>query len=629
VRVETGYAWKMQRRNFLLGSLVTVYAAACGSDSLSSGTDGGKPPVNKDGGVIFGDASGPVTPTSTPEVSDAWFPQGLASGDPKPDRVVLWSRIDALAAARLVTDDLDLEFIVATDEALTEIVARGTVPAKADADHTVRVIPTGLEPGRFYYYRFESAGKTTRVARTKTAPANDADVPVKLAFCACQDFIGRQWHSWRALLDEKADFDFILFLGDYIYETVNDARFQTESPDRKISLPDGLDTSEAQDGSRIAAGTLRDYRALYKAYRKDPILKEVHRLYPMIVVWDDHEFSDDCWQDHSTSFNDNPPAGSNIPPDERNTPRRVAANRAFFEFQPVDIFYEPAAEFPNEIKIYRQLRYGKHVELFLTDQRMYRAEHLIPEGPTDTLIGKTTANTIVGSRYLVRKAEFDRREAIAKPSLLGATQKAWFVDAVKKSDATWKVWGNEVQMWEMALKMSTLQGIPSIFTYTVYINADQWDGYRSEREEIMRAFTRAKVDNLLVLTGDIHAFFASEIHVDFTTPTVKPAAVEYVTAGISSASLKALLDKFVPVGSYLRFIVEAWAARADDSLKESNPHLRFSNSNAYGFSMVTIDSAKTEVTFAEVDDPLKPMYTGVLRRRKFITRVGTNKIENA
>jgi alkaline phosphatase D len=393
-------------------------------------------------------------------------------------------------------------------------------------------------------------------------------------------------------------------------------------------LPDGLDTSPAQDRSRLAAGTLRDYRTIYKKYRSDPLLREVHRLYPFVTVWDDHEFSDDCWQDHSTSFADNPPAATGLPTNEQNTPRRLAANRSFYEYQPVDVFYEAQAQFPNDIKIYRTLRFGKHVDLFLTDQRMYRDEHIVPEGPADLLRGKS-ANSEFGSRYFVGKTFFDTLEAQKRPSLLGAEQKAWLLNELRSSKSTWKVWGNEVQMWEMALKLGDLPGIPSIVSYTAYVNVDQWDGYRSERAQILGVVARENIDNLVVLTGDIHSFFASDLHVDFANPTTKPIGVEYVTAGISSASLQALVDKTVPSTSAFRSIANSWAGNADLALKRTNPHLRYGNTNAYGFATVTIDASKVEVTFNEGGDPLKQDYQGILRRRKFVTRLGTNKVEVA
>ena len=620
----------IRRRDFLFGSLASVYYVACGSsgdDPLAPGAA----PHPPDGTTTLPAAVDPVlkdkplTATSAGADADRVFPQGLASGDPRPDRVILWTRLEPTGAKTSPNDDTEIEFVIAKDESLKEIVARGKVKAEAAVDHTLRVIPTGLEAGRAYYYRFEYAGTTTRVGRTRTAPSPDSDIPVRYAFCSCQDYIGRYYHSWQALLEEQAGLDFILFLGDYIYESVNDARFQTEDPARGIKLPDGIDTSPAQDGSRIAAATLADYRALYKAYRTDPLLKEVHRLYPFIITWDDHEFADDCWQDHSTSFNELDPKTRGFTA-EQNTPRRRAANRAFSEYQPADITHDYDASFPNDIKIYRTVRWGKHVELFMTDQRMYRDDHLIPEGPLDIAVGKVEHNTSIGSRYFVRKSVYDTREVMKKPTILGSTQKAWFLDAITKSNATWKVWGNEVQMWQMQLRLSELPGVPGIFSYTVYVTCDQWDGYRSERAEIFDALGRANVQNLLVCTGDIHGFFAAELHKDFDAPTAKPVGVEYVTAGISSASLRVFVDKIVPPGSTLRSVAEAWASGADAALQSSNPHLRFANSNAYGFSLVDVDASRAKVTFVHLGDPTDKAYKGVVSKTTFTTKTGTNTI---
>jgi alkaline phosphatase D len=624
----------MKRRDFLFGSIATVFYVACGSVDRGLATRPGDddPEDESDGGTRRGeagasaDAQKPITKTSTPDESDRVFPQGLASGDPRADRVILWCRVEAAEVGKAETDDVEVVLLVATDEAFTAIVLETKIPARADGDHTVRVVPTGLDAGRTYYYRFESGGVTTRVARTRTAPLPDADVQVKLAFCACQDRIGRYWHAWQALLDENVDFDFILYLGDYIYESVNDARFQTSTPGRDVTLPDGMDTSPEQDGSRIAAATLADYRALYKAYRADPLIKEVHRLYPFILVWDDHEFADDCWQDHSTSFNELDPQTGNFTSEE-NTPRRLAADRAFSEYQPIELAYDPNATFPGDIKIYRQLNWGRHVDLFLTDQRLYRDDHLIPEGPTDISIGKFSANSMIGSRYFVRKSAFDPREAEATPTLLGLAQKQWLLGAMTSSRATWKVWGNEVQMWQMTLRLGDLPLVPGIVSYTAYVNCDQWDGFRSERNEILSTLAAANVQSLLVLTGDIHAYFASELRADFDAPASPSIGVEYVTAGISSASLKELVDKYVPDGSALRPVADAWASGADAALRTSNAHLRFADSDAYGFATATIDGTEALVTFVQVGTPTSPTTHGVIARTKFRTRVGTNEIE--
>ncbi|RYZ63056.1 MAG: hypothetical protein EOP08_11560, partial [Proteobacteria bacterium] len=435
-----------------------------------------------------------------------------------------------------------------------------------------------------YFYRFESEGTTTRVARTKTAPAIDADVPVRYAMCACQDYIGRYWHSWQALLEEAPDLDFVMYLGDYIYESVNDSRFQSSDPStRAIVLPDGIDTSPAQDGSRIAAGSLADYRALYKIYRSDPLLREIHRRYPFVLTWDDHEFADDCWGDHSTSFAEKDPQTGDFT-SEQDTPRRQTASRAFAEYQPADIARAPGAAFPADLTIYRSLRFGKHVEVFMTDQRMYRDDHVVKEGPLNLETGKVRKNSSLGSRYFVRKSVFDTLEAEVSPTLLGATQKQWFVDAVKASSATWKVWGNEVQVYQMVVNLAELPGVPNAFGYRAYLNCDQWDGYRTERAEVLGAFQSAGVENLLVCTGDIHSFYAAELHVDFDEPGPKPIGVELVTAGISSASLSKFIDDYVPNGDAFRPVIDALVGTANETLLGSNPHLRHADTDAYGYT---------------------------------------------
>jgi alkaline phosphatase D len=614
----------MKRRDFLFGSLASVFYVACGSseDDATKGRPTG--PGNGNGDTDGNADGGPgFVATSAPEASDIAFPQGLASGDPRPDRVLLWTRVDPVGSKQESATSIDVHFVIATDEDLNDIVGKGKITTNADVDFTVRVVPTGLKPGQFYYYRFDSGGTTTRVGRTKTAPEANADVPVRFAMAACQDYVGRYWHSWQAFLEVKPDLDFILFLGDYIYESVNDPRFQSTGGDHVIKLPDGMDTSEAQDGSRIAASTLADYRTVYKIYKSDPLLREVHRLYPFILTWDDHEFADDCWQDHSTSFNELDPKTKGFTT-EQNTPRRLAATRAFSEYQIVDVAYHVNAPFQQDITIYRNLRYGKHVEVFMTDQRMYRADHLIPEGPKDTSVGKLQANSSFGSRYFVRKSVFDPREAIAKPTLLGAKQKAWFLDAVKKSTASWKIWGNEVQMYQMSLRLSDLPSIPDFVSYTAYVNCDQWDGYRSERAEILQSLTDAGVKDLVVCTGDIHAFFASEIHIDFDNPAPKPVAVEYVTAGISSGSLPSLVAKMVP--SAAQPIANYFVAGADAGLLASNPHLRYSDTNGYGFTLVDVDATRVEVNFVKLADPVKKEYTGIIAQQKFRTDRGSNTV---
>lgn len=612
----------MRRRDFLYGTLASVVYVACEADVPEPTTGPAEPTSPPPEGET------PPPGTSGIEDSDRVFPQGLASGDPRTDRVVLWTRVDPAGAGRGGGDDIEVEFLVARDEALGDVVARGRLVAAASADHTIRLVPTGLAAGTRYFYRFSVGGTTTQVGRTRTAPAPDADVPVVFAMASCQDFIGRYYHAYRALLEEQVEIDFVLFLGDYVYESVNDKRYQAEpSADRQVVLPDGADVSPSQDGSRRVAATLADYRTLYKTYRTDAILKEVHRLYPFVLTWDDHEFSNDCWQDHTTYFDEVDPVTGEFT-DEKNTARREAADRAFFEFSPIDVSYDPSASFPNDIRIYRQLSWGRHLELFMTDERYYRSDHVVPEGPINLATGKPTESSSVGSRYFVRRDGFDPLEAAVRPTLLGATQKAWLLQAITASRATWKVWGNEVQMYEMALDLGNLPFVPPLLNYGVYLSADQWDGYRSERREILDALQRANVDNLIVCTGDIHSFWAAELHVDFGAPSPKPVGVEYVTAGISSSSLQGILSSYVLADSILSPIADALTDVLGEALLQTNPHLRYADPDAYGYALVSLDATRADVTFVEVGSPTDPTYRGVVSRRRFETLAGTNRIRS-
>src|SRR5882672_73865 len=227
-------------------------------------------------------------PSEDPEATARVFPQGLMSGDPSPDSIVLWTRVEPPKANSKVPVGYEL----ATDDQFKEMVTNGEMDATADTDHTIRLKIKDLEPGTVYYYRFQALGVRSVVGRTKTAPAAGADVKVRFAFAACQDFVGRFYHAWKALAAEDA-VDFVVHLGDYIYETDGNPAFQTPGAGRKIELPDGLSISDTTK----AAQTLADYRSLYRQYRSDPDLQRVQQLFPFICIWDDHEFGDDSWQD--------------------------------------------------------------------------------------------------------------------------------------------------------------------------------------------------------------------------------------------------------------------------------------------------------------------------------------------
>lgn len=301
------------------------------------------------------------------------FPQSVASGDPRPEGVVLWTRaLDPEKPER----DVALELEVFLDPDLSERVplegARSRrVTSQAAHDHCVKVRLTGLLPDTVYYYRFVAAGggSESRVGRTQTAPAEDADRSIRFSVVSCQDFEGKFYHVYRHLLD--ADPDFVLHLGDYVYETAS-----SEAGERRVVFSEPESALDLGDG-RLAARSLDNYRDLYRTYRSDPDLQAVHERYPMIVISDDHEFSDDC-HGATATYTDGQK-------DETDLERRLASDQAWFEHMPVDFDEEPAQpfdpdrKFPEDMTLYRRFVFGQHLELWVTDLRRYRPDHLVPE----------------------------------------------------------------------------------------------------------------------------------------------------------------------------------------------------------------------------------------------------------
>lgn len=370
----------MKRRDFLRSAAATVTAVvvgpACGGDSSASGEG---PGPDAGGGDTSADTGADASVDPGPPVDEARFPQSVASGDPGPGSVILWTRVEAGPG------DIALSLLVSTDEAMSELAALENdveLVALESQDHCVKIRVEGLEANTHYYYRFlvDVDGETvgSRVGRTKTAPAPETDVPVRFAVVSCQDYIGKHYSSYQRLALEEVDF--VVHLGDYIYETTGDADFQASGAERSVSFTDSAGAITFYPGTESeyqAAQSLSNYRELYKIYRSDPHLQVAHERFPFVCVWDDHEFSDDCYGAVAT-YSENPDPG----PDE---PRRRNANQAWSEYMPVDLpnqpdfVYDPSVPLPQDITIYRDLRFGKHVHLAMTDLRSYRADHLIDE----------------------------------------------------------------------------------------------------------------------------------------------------------------------------------------------------------------------------------------------------------
>jgi alkaline phosphatase D len=319
---------------------------------------------------------------ASPEEARAkYFPQSVASGDPRADSVVLWVRaVDPDNASA----DARVRLEVSANENFANLVLNEEFTARAQHDHALKVKVTNLSARTTYYYRFtfEKDGQkyTSATGRTRTAPAAGDNVPVKFAFGSCQDYIGRYYNAWQRLLEVEPDLDFIVFLGDYIYETTGDASFQSANGQRTVvfSEPEKALRQGVGLTAFYAANSVSNYRDLYKNLRSDRIIQQVHERYPFIIMWDDHEFSDDCYGATATYTDGRA--------NEEQVERRRNAEQAFFEYVPLDNTnagagaMDPTAvpRFPDT-RIYRDFDFGQNLKLVVTDFRTYRPDHLIPE----------------------------------------------------------------------------------------------------------------------------------------------------------------------------------------------------------------------------------------------------------
>jgi alkaline phosphatase D len=642
--------------------------------------------------LVPGCGGGDTTPAPARVLDDGtkFFPQSVASGDPRADSVVLWARV---ADPDHASSNLELEVELSTDESFTTLVSLGAAQAKVSAvskfDHCAKVKITGLTPATIYHYRFiyVTAGKNfvSRTGRTKTAPAEGADVPVKFAVVSCQDFIGRYFNAHLALAQEEVDF--FVHLGDYIYETTGDPSFQTAQPDRTITFTDQKGALPLTAGTITfyAAKSLDNYRELYRAARGDVNLQKVHERFAMIATWDDHEFSNDCHGDTAVY--------SNGKVDETDPARRKAANQAWFEYQPVDYAgkesfeYDATAATPDDIQIWRDFTFGKHVHLVMTDLRSHRADGIIPEdalpgavaidqdalkaelgsvpmfatpyidvetynagavktvlagaakaggydpakitgnisvayinalaaklnpglAPADQIptidmvaqvglekgvsfadLGKGGNYTSIGSRYLAVKDTFNLfaditwKASKASQEVLGAAQEAWFLSTMQGSKATWKVWGNEYCLSQIAIDLSPFP-LPPAFQHAFYMDTDGWDGFRNKRDELLDKL--ADVGGVVAVTGDIHAFFAGTP----TTSDGKKKIVEFVGGAVSSTTYLDILLGTIASDPVLSSVSGAdMLAKNIDGLllakdTKINPFMGFANSAANGYVVV-------------------------------------------
>ena len=414
----------------------------------------------------------PAPATAAPRYSDNPFTLGVASGEPLPDGVVLWTRLAPVPLAEdglggMPPSDVAVRWEVAEDPGMRRVVRRGSAAAKRDFAHSVHVEVTGLRPGREYWYRFRSGGELSAVGRTKTAPPAGSLTPMTLAFATCQSWSDGFYTAYRHLADQ--DLDLVAHLGDYIYEY----------PVSRTSGPRGTDLSAAHNAETL---TLDQYRLRYALYRTDPDLQAAHAAAPWIATVDDHDVEDN-WAGE-TSFSGASP--------EDLLRRRAAAFRAYYEHLPLRASALPQGP---DMRLHRTLDYGRLARFHVLDARQFR-------DPID----------------------ITRRDDPAR-SMLGAAQERWLLDGLADSAATWNVLTQQVLM--MQLDRLTDPGLQQL-------NGDAWDGYTATRARLLDGIAERRVANPVVLTGDMHVNMAGTVTRDFADPSSPAVAPEFVTTSITS-----------------------------------------------------------------------------------------------
>lgn len=441
------------------------------------------------------------------------FGHGVASGDPLPDAVIVWTRVTA-------DKPVDGQWEVSKDATFGTIASSGTFRADASRGWTVKVDVKGLEAGTTYYYRFRALGYASPIGRTRTAPAD----PKRLRFAvvSCASVPHGYFHVYKAIA-QRHDLDAVVHLGDYIYE-------YAEGEYGKVRA------SEPKHGCQ----SLADYRERYAQYRRDRDLQEAHRQHPFICIWDDHEYVDNAYEDGTTG--DNPSHGPW-------TEQRRAAAQAYSEYIPI--------RDQSDGRIWRALSYGGLVDLFLLDTRIWGRDIQLPAG--------------------------DPRIADEQRQILGADQEAWLAEQLKSSKARWKLVGQQVMM----------TSVPSWF------RDDGWDEYPAARQRFFDVIEKSSIQDVVVLSGDVHSSWASEI---------SPHAVELITPAVSAPGTE---------------------TRSAADVTKDAPFLKYVDLVQNGFILLSVYEERVHAVWYHVEDVEKEDGDKLTLSAGFALKRGDSHLESA
>jgi alkaline phosphatase D len=602
----------------------------------------------------------------------------VASGDPDSNSVILWTRRPFTDGTRQL-----LTVEISDEETFARVIAQAQTPVSSDADWTARVLIGGLEPARTYWYRFTDAhGNGSRVGRTITAPSPKDPRPVSFAFVSCQDINEGKLNAFRRMIyeDERApaaeQLGFVLHLGDFIYEVVQYPDEVKTRYDRTI-----YEVARIPDGHKVGNFhiplTVDGYRAIYKGYLADPDLQDARARWPFVCIWDNHEFSWQGWQSVVKAAQFERP-GQSV---------KIAANQAWFEYLPARVaapsgslerFDPPAVkdvpieEFdgnglgvePNNLtaihslEVYRALRYGRHLDVIITDQFSYRSAdpfsdpslgelggeeftNMFPEALMRALDGGRAfdgGNPPAEIRFNDKHVPNPQRNAPPQ-TLLGAEQKAWFKDRLRSSTAVWKIWANSKGALDHRADPQNLppgltkESWPANGGYAAMSGGDYGTAF-VERAEIYQLVREANVSGFAIVSGDLHSFWAGYAAAELPPGKFDPVGLSFVGASLVSPGAIEAFEHRLPKDLPLRplFLADKatgapdWTfnmllrhgvrscleyAKSFDleraralSNPELAPHLEFVDMGGHGYAKVRLSAEEMRTEFVCIPRPI-------------------------
>ncbi|MDP4302861.1 alkaline phosphatase D family protein [Leptothrix discophora] len=479
------------------------------------------------------EAAAPRLPHWRPRFEHDPFTLGIASGQPRPDSVVLWTRLAPQPHAPgggLPPLPIRLRWEVADDDRFARVVRRGEVIAKPELGHSVRVRVQGLAPGRIYHYRFLLDAVASPVGRTRTAPAPDARPDrLTIALASCQHYEQGRYVAHREIA--ASDVDLVLFVGDYIYDSSNPAFLLRphEGPPPQ---------------------TLDEYRARHATYKLDADLQAAHAAHPWLLCWDDHEVRNDYAGERGSD------------PDEagRFLAIRQAAYQAYFEHLPLALDQLPGAA---GMRMHDHWTWGQLAELWTLDGRQHRSEQV---GVDPDAVG----GRLISEQQVAR--------ADPRRTLLGVAQERWLHDGLAASQRRWKLIGQGTQMSPSGIELMGRR----------LVSSDGWDGYPAARERLLGHIAERRLEDVVMLGGDVHRHVAANLRLRPNDPRSPPVASEFVTTSITSRGL---------------------ATPLNDLIRESNTDILHARSDSRGYARIEVGNRWLHFVARETAFPARDQAT--------------------